>query len=99
MSAKPTELKKLIALLDAEAPDVEWLAKAVWELVEQCQAQRQQYVAIAYHPDLELWQAVGPYPTRDRLLKDYQKRLHAPDPNSKAAIALLRNPATINLDV
>lgn len=92
MAAKPTELKKLIALLDEEAPTVEWLAKEVWTLVEELLAERQQYVAVAYHPSLELWQAIGPYNTRAQLLKDYEKRLCAVDKGSKAAVALLKHP-------
>ena len=95
MPAKPTELKKLIALLDEEAPTVEWLAKAVWELVEDCMANREQYVAVAYHPSLELWQAIGPYNTRAQLMKDYEKRLCAVDKDSKAAVALLRHPKSV----
>ena len=96
MSAKPTELKKLIALLDEEAPTVEWLAKAVWELVEECMWQREQYVAIAHHPGAgDVWQAIGPYATRNQLLKDYKKRMCAVDSNSKAYIGLLQHPSTI----
>jgi len=33
MSAKPTELRKLVALLDQEAPSAEWLAKEIFELI------------------------------------------------------------------
>ena len=95
MAAKPTELKKLIALLDDEAPTVEWLAKAVWELVEGCLNTRDQYVAVAYHPSLQLWQAIGPYNTRAQLMKDYEKRLCAVDSGSKAAVALLRHPSMV----
>ena len=95
MAPKPTELKKLIALLDEEAPTVEWLAKAVWELVEDCLNNREQYVAVAYHPSLQLWQAIGPYNTRAQLMKDYEKRLCAVDSNSKAAVALLKHPSMV----
>lgn len=95
MAAKPTELKKLIALLDEEAPSVEWLAKAVWELVEDCINNREQYVAIAYHPSIPLWQAIGPYNTRAQLMKDYQKRLLAVDSNSIGRVALLKHPSTV----
>jgi len=95
MAAKPTELKKLIALLDAEAPDVEWLAKAVWDLVENLQAERQQYVAIAYHPSLNLYQAIGPYATRGQLMKDYEKRLCMVDKDSVGRVALLKSPSSV----
>lgn len=96
MSAKPTELKKLIALLDDEAPTVEWLAKAVWELVEECMAQREQYVALAFHPSAgNVWQAIGPYATRNQLMKDYKKRMCAVDSSSRAYVAQLLHPSTI----
>jgi hypothetical protein len=93
--AKPTELKKLIALLDNEAPTVEWLAKEVWNLVEDLIFKREHYVAICHHGSLDLWQAVGPYPTRDKLMKDYQKRLSAIDDTAWGGIALLRRPDMI----
>ena len=95
MAAKPTELKKLIALLDEEAPTVEWLAKEVWALVEELMAQRQQYVAIAYHPSLDLYQAIGPYATRGQLMKDYEKRLCMVDKGSVGRVALLKSPSTV----
>lgn len=95
MAAKPTELKKLVALLDAEAPDVEWLAKSVWELVENLLAERQQYVAIAYHPSLDLYQAIGPYATRGQLMKDYEKRLCMVDKGSVGRVALLKHPSNV----
>ena len=96
MAPKPTELKKLIALLDEEAPTVEWLAKAVWELVEDCMAQREQYVAIVHHPGAgDVWQAIGPYATRNQLLKDYKKRVCAVDSNSRGYIGRLQHPSTI----
>ena len=98
MKAKPSEIKKLVALLDDEAPSAEWLAKAVFELVEDLIAQRQQYVVFAVHPGLNLIQAVGPYPSQDKAKKDYVKRIHAYDNNSFARLALLRNPDTISKD-
>ena len=98
MKAKPSEIKKLVALLDDEAPSAEWLAKAVCQLLEDLKAQRQQYVVFAVHPSLNLIQAVGPYPSQDKAKKDYAKRIHAYDNNSFARLALLRNPDTISKD-
>ena len=98
MSAKPTELKKLIALLDEEAPSAEWLAKAVWELMEELVAKRQQYVVFAVHPTLNIIQAVGPYPPKDKLLKDYAKRIGAYDSSSYARLAELKHPDMITQD-
>ena len=98
MSIKPTELKKLVALLDEEAPSAEWLAKAVWELMEELVAKRQQYVVFAVHPSLNLVQAVGPYTTQEQARKDYVKRIGAYDNNSFARLALLRYPDSIVAD-
>jgi len=98
MALKPTELKKLVALLDDEAPSAEWLAKAVWELVEELMAQRHQYVVFAVHPSLNLIQAVGPYSTVEKAKKDYAKRIHAYDNQSFARLALLRHPDSITKD-
>ena len=98
MALKPTELKKLVALLDDEAPSAEWLAKAVWELVEKLMAERHQYVVFAVHPSLNLVQAVGPYSTVEKAKKDYVKRIHAYDNQSYARLALLRHPDSITKD-
>jgi hypothetical protein len=95
MAIKPTELKKLVALLDEEAPSAEWLAKAVWELMEELIAKRQQYVVFAIHPSLNIVQAVGPYATKDKLLKDYKKRIGAYDKHSRAVVAELVYPDSI----
>ena len=95
MSAKPTELKKLIALLEEDAEDVTDVAKAAWNLVEDLLNQRQRYVVFAVHPSLNLIQAVGPYDTQEKARKDYAKRIAAYDNQSKAHLALLRFPDTI----
>ena len=95
MAIKPTELKKLVALLDEEAPSAEWLAKAVWDLMEELVAKRQQFVVFAIHPSLNIVQAVGPYPTKDKLLKDYAKRIGAYDKHSRAMLAELVHPDQI----
>ena len=95
MSAKPTELKKLMALLDTEADDIIAFSKAVWNLVEDLLNERERYVVFAIHPSLNLVQAVGPYDTKAKALADYQKRISAYDWQSKARLALLRHPDTI----
>jgi hypothetical protein len=99
MPAKPTELRKLIALLDSEAPDVDSLAKDVFLLVETLLQERQRYVIFAVHPSLfGLVQAVGPYDTQEKAKKDYVKRICAYDNQSYARIALLRYPDSIISD-
>ena len=96
MSAKPTELRKLVALLDQEAPSAEWLAKEVFDMVEGMLKARERYVVFAVHPSINLVQAVGPYDTKKQLEKDWFKRIGAYDRNSKAVFALLKDPDTIN---
>jgi hypothetical protein len=95
MPAKPTELKKLIALLEEDADNVEYVAKAAWSLVEDLLNQRQRYVVFAIHPSLNIVQAVGPYDTQEKAKKDYAKRIAAYDNQSHARLALLRYPDTI----
>jgi hypothetical protein len=93
MAAKLTELKKLIALLDEEHEDVEVLAKEIWNLVEQLQQSREQYILLAYHPDINLWQSAGPYATRNQAMKAFEKnRFVSYDGKAKGAIALLQAP-------
>ena len=98
MSAKPTELKKLMELLDTESDDITAFSKAVWNLVEDLLNQRQRYVVFAVHPTLNLIQAVGPYDTQEKAKKDYVKRIHAYDNSSFARLALLRYHDTIDKD-
>ena len=95
--AKPTEIKKVAELLETEADSAEEMSQKIWQLVEDLLAQRTQYVVFAVHPSLEIIQAVGPYATKNQLLKDYAKRIHAYDSQSKAYIAQLKDPDMINL--
>jgi hypothetical protein len=98
MTAKPTDIKRVVELLEAEAPDVTWLAKQLFDLVEELIWNRTHYVVFAIHPSLDLIQAVGPYNTKALALKDYDKRIHAYDSQSHARLALLKNPTTISKD-
>ena len=84
-----------MALLDTEADDIIAFSKAVWNLVEDLLNERERYVVFAIHPSLNLVQAVGPYDTKAKALTDYQKHINAYDSQSKARLALLRNPDTI----
>ena len=95
--AKPTEIKKVAALLEQPADDAEDMAKKVWGLVEELLIQRTQYVVFVIHPSLNIIQAVGPYSTEAQLRKDYAKRIHAYDSASYARIAQLKDPSTITL--
>ena len=53
MKAKPSEIKKMAALLDEEAESSEDMAKKVWELVEELTAKRDQYMAVAVYQALK----------------------------------------------
>lgn len=96
--AKPTEIKKVAALLESHADSAEEMSKMIWELVEELIAQREQYVAVVAHPSIKVYQAVGPYPTENQLRKDYKKRITQYDEKSFAFIARLASPSTIMLD-
>ena len=97
MAPKPTEVKKLVALLEADHEDATAAAKAVFNLVEEMLWTREHYVLVAVHGNGALAQAIGPYPTRDKLMKDKDKRIIAPDSNSWYTIAMLRHPSTVVL--
>lgn len=95
MSAKPTELKKLIKLLDEEAPSAEWLATEVFNMVEEMLIAREQYVVVVMHPTLKLVQAVGPWYSKTKLMKEWPKYVGAYDDTSRAAVALLKHMSKI----
>lgn len=95
--AKPTEIKKMAALLDQEADSSEDMAKKVWELAEQLMSEREQWVVGVIHPTLNVGNAVGPYATKNQLLKDYKKRIVAYDEKSKAYVLQLFHPSKIEL--
>ena len=50
----------MAALLEEEAESSEEMAKKVWELVEELTAKRDQYMAVAVYPSLQMAIAVGP---------------------------------------
>ena len=95
MPAKPTELKKLIALLDEEAPSVEWLATEVFNMVEEMLLARDQYIVVAKHPGLNLIQAVGPWYSKSKMMKEWPKFVGAYDDKSRAGFALLKHMSKI----
>ena len=98
MPAKPTELRKVIAMLEGEAPDVETLAKDVFEAVEDMLNLRNRYVVFVVHPSLNLIQAVGPYDTVEKAKKDYVKRVGIYDRQTRIQLALLKHPDVIQSD-
>ena len=94
MKAKPSEIKKMAALLDEEADSSEDMAKKVWELVEELTAKRDQYMAVAVYPSLQMAIAVGPYNTINNLKKDYANHVGQVD-DGYGIIATVRDPAAL----
>jgi len=92
VKAKPSEIKKVAALLDTEAESSEDMAKKVWALVEELIAQRESYMAVVVHPTAKVAIAVGPYNTKNNLLKDYKKHVGAIDSQSYGIIASVQDP-------
>ena len=97
MKAKPSEIKKMAALLDTEADSSEEMAKKVWALVEELTAARESYMAVVVHPTAKVAIAVGPYNTVNNLMKDYKKHVGAIDSQSYGLIATVKDPT--NTDV
>lgn len=80
MPAKPTEIKKLTALLEADYSDVADCAKEIFNAVEDMIREREQYVIVVQHYDEQalntfVLQAFGPYPTRNRAATEAQKNV------------------------
>ena len=94
MKAKPSEIKKMAVLLDEEADSSEDMAKKVWELVEELTAKRDQYMAVAVYPSLQMAIAVGPYNTINNLKKDYANHVGQVD-DGYGIIATVRDPAAL----
>ena len=97
MKAKPSEIKKMAALLDTEADSSEEMAKKVWALVEELTAQREAYMAVVVHPTAKVAIAVGPYNTVNNLMKDYKKHVGAIDSQSYGLIATVKDPTDIDV--
>jgi predicted RNase H-related nuclease YkuK (DUF458 family) len=93
MKAKPSEIKKMAQLLDTEAESSEEMAKKVWELVEELTAARESFMAIVVHPTAEVAIAIGPYNTRNSLIKDYKKHVGKIDDKSYGMIAYVKDPS------
>jgi hypothetical protein len=95
MKAKPSEIKRMAALLDQEAESSEDMAKKVWELVEELTAARDAYMAVVVHPTVQVAIAIGPYNTVNNLRKDYEKHMIAIDEKSFGVIAKVQDPSVV----
>lgn len=99
MPAKPTELKKIIALLDEEAPSAEWLATEIFNMVEEMLINREQYILMVRHKDEDLifYQAIGPWYSKAKMNKEWQKYAAYYNSDSKGAFAELKHMSKIKV--
>lgn len=97
LQIRPTEVKAIASLLMQEHDDVDTLAELVIRKVDELRAGRDLFIGIAWHPSLNLMQAIGPYATKNQVLKDAPSKLSAYDTLSEGHVAVLRDPSTINL--
>lgn len=89
---RPTEVKKIAALLNEPAESVEDLAKQVIVLLDEMRLERKQYVIV--HPQGRLLSTYGPYDT----IKEAQRRageyIQAFTPGTRGVITvLIKDPA------
>ena len=93
--ATPTQLKKLADLLAQPADSVEHLAETVWNTVEALQASRDRHVIVAYHPQHNVLETVGPYATDLQARKDAVHRI-VQTGGTQVRIAKLKEHASID---
>jgi len=80
--SRPTEVKAVVALLEAEADDVEELAERIIAALDEARAKREWYVAVARIPvghGHVTYLASGPFTTRRQAFQDLE-HLAAPGP-------------------
>jgi hypothetical protein len=94
---KPTELRKLVAVLEEDHATAEDAAKAAFNLIEDLLNKRTRYVTVVVHPTLRLVQAIGPYDTKLKAEKDYATKVGAYDRQSYIHLALLKHSDSIEL--
>jgi translation initiation factor 2 alpha subunit (eIF-2alpha) len=97
LQIRPTEIKAIADLLMQEHDDVDSLARLVIETLDTMRSKREQHVLVVIHPSLRVVQAVGPYGTANQALKDLNKKVVKYDDKSRAYVALLKDPTTIEL--
>ena len=66
---KPTEVRQVIGLLEAEHPDVEELAKEVVLTLKQRWIEEEYYVTCMYDPNAKAVYTYGPYSTKNQAQK------------------------------
>ena len=80
MAAKPTEIKKLVEILEADYETAADCAKATFNAVEQMLSERDRYIVVIQHwnklkKDTYMLQSFGPFPTRDKAAKEAEKKV------------------------
>ena len=96
LAIRPTEIKAIADLLMQEHPDVDTLAKAVIEKIDELRARRETYVLVEIHPSLKVAKAIGLYATENQALKDVNL-LTKYDTHSRAYLCKLRDPSNIQV--
>ena len=86
-----------MALLDEEAPSVEWLAEQVFDMVEEMLYSREQYVLVTRHIDtnFNILQVVGPWYSKAKMMKEWGKYAAYYNKDSKAGFAQLKHMSKI----
>jgi hypothetical protein len=87
---KPTELKKVISLLEAEHPDVETLAHEVVSELKQRWFSEDYFVVLMYDPNARDVFPFGMYTTKNQAQKELEKLASAGPIPSKAWVAKVR---------
>ena len=87
---RPTEVRALVNLLDAEHDSVEALAQEVLDLLMELKWGRSPYIAIQRHtgPYFTAW---GPYATLNEAQRDIGKRIVGYEPDEVAYFCKVHN--------
>ena len=94
LQIRPTEIRAVADLLMQEHEDVETLAKAVIETIDELRAKREMFVLAEIHPSLQVAKAIGPYATEAQARKDVAL-LTAYDTHSRAYLCKLKDPSNV----
>lgn len=88
---RPTELREVVKLLEAEHDDVEALAQEILDLLTEIKWSRGAYIAIQRFRNGPDFVCFGPYPTRTQAEKDLGRRIIAAEPGDVAYFAHVRD--------
>lgn len=84
---RPTEIREVVKLLEAEHDDVEALAQEILDLLTEIKWSRGSWIAIQRFRNGPNFQAWGPYPTRRQAELDVGRRIIAAEPGDAAYFA------------